>query len=338
MRDSPQLIAAIWSISEGRGSDDELTLLRADEEASLSLLDRLIIETEADLAVVRNLPGDERDQVVADFTETLARPPRHGCQVAARPGRAGRLGGRRLRLDRVRVRGSGRGSAAGLVVGRPGRGVGGRSGRGARRKRRPGHTAGGHRWARCRLATACRRCAPWRPPGRSCVDPDERRARDGWWRSAAATTSPASVPACRGSAGSRSKVCASRPAGQSCRASAFGGQPEGWAGRVDRSMGPRADRSRRQSTRSPRSMPGAVVAARRGRWSGHGHSGHQRGGRGDRQPERRAHGAARRAAERIAARRGRRHGARPHGRRVVQCPVGAGHRRWRGSWISGLVR
>jgi SNF2-related domain/SNF2 Helicase protein/Helicase conserved C-terminal domain len=71
MRDSQQLIAAIWSISEGRGSDDELTLLRVDEQASLNVLDRLIGETEADLAVVRNLPGDERDQVVADFTDTL---------------------------------------------------------------------------------------------------------------------------------------------------------------------------------------------------------------------------------------------------------------------------
>ncbi|MGZ4765848.1 MAG: DEAD/DEAH box helicase, partial [Ilumatobacteraceae bacterium] len=71
MRDSQQLIAAIWSISEGRGSGDELELLRADERVSLTLLDRLILETEADLAVVRNLPGDERDQVVADFTDTL---------------------------------------------------------------------------------------------------------------------------------------------------------------------------------------------------------------------------------------------------------------------------
>jgi len=71
MRDSQQLIAAIWSISEGRGSGDELELLRADERASLSVLDRLILETEEDLAVVRNLPGDERDQVVADFTDTL---------------------------------------------------------------------------------------------------------------------------------------------------------------------------------------------------------------------------------------------------------------------------
>jgi hypothetical protein len=69
--ESQQLEAAIWSISEGRGSDDELALLRADERMSLSLLDRLIMDAEADLASVRNLTGEERDQVVADFTDTL---------------------------------------------------------------------------------------------------------------------------------------------------------------------------------------------------------------------------------------------------------------------------
>ena len=71
MRDAQQLVTAIWSISEGRGSDDELALLRADERFSLSVLDRLILETEADLESVRNLSGEERDQVVADFTDTL---------------------------------------------------------------------------------------------------------------------------------------------------------------------------------------------------------------------------------------------------------------------------
>ena len=71
MRDSQQLVTAIWSISEGRGSDDEMALLRADERFSLSVLDRLIMETEEDLESVRNLSGEERDQVVADFTDTL---------------------------------------------------------------------------------------------------------------------------------------------------------------------------------------------------------------------------------------------------------------------------
>ena len=69
--DSQQLEAAIWSISEGRGSDDELALLRADERLSLIMLDRMIIDAEDDLASVRNLKGEERDQVVADFTDTL---------------------------------------------------------------------------------------------------------------------------------------------------------------------------------------------------------------------------------------------------------------------------
>ncbi|MGH9134703.1 MAG: SNF2-related protein [Ilumatobacteraceae bacterium] len=71
MLDSRQLETVIWSIADGRGSDADLERLRADEPASLAVLDRLIIEAEDDLASVRGLPGDERDQVVADFTDTL---------------------------------------------------------------------------------------------------------------------------------------------------------------------------------------------------------------------------------------------------------------------------
>jgi hypothetical protein len=68
---SPQLEAAIWSIADGRSSDDDLALFHADKRASLIVIDRLIIDTEDDLASVRNLPGDERDVVVADLTDTL---------------------------------------------------------------------------------------------------------------------------------------------------------------------------------------------------------------------------------------------------------------------------
>ena len=82
MLDSQQLEAAIWSISEGRGSDDDMALLRADERASLGVLDRLIIETEDDLEAVRTLPGEERDQVVADFTDTLDGLRGDCCPVA----------------------------------------------------------------------------------------------------------------------------------------------------------------------------------------------------------------------------------------------------------------
>ncbi len=71
MLDSQQLIAAIWSIAGGRGSEDDLARLHADHRASLGALDRLITEASADLAAVRTLTGGERDQVVADFTDTL---------------------------------------------------------------------------------------------------------------------------------------------------------------------------------------------------------------------------------------------------------------------------
>ena len=57
--------------ADGRSSDDDLALFHADERASLVVLDRLIVDAEDDLASVRNLPGDERDLVVADLTDTL---------------------------------------------------------------------------------------------------------------------------------------------------------------------------------------------------------------------------------------------------------------------------
>ncbi|MCU0270137.1 MAG: DEAD/DEAH box helicase, partial [Acidimicrobiales bacterium] len=70
-RESARLEAAIWAIVDGRGTDDDEALFVEDEAASLAVLDRLVDETEDHLANVRNLPGEERDQVVADFTETL---------------------------------------------------------------------------------------------------------------------------------------------------------------------------------------------------------------------------------------------------------------------------
>jgi len=72
MVDARQLEAAVWSIADGRGSDTDFALLDTDERASLAVLDRLIGDTEDDLAEVRRtLRGDERDQVVADFVDTL---------------------------------------------------------------------------------------------------------------------------------------------------------------------------------------------------------------------------------------------------------------------------
>jgi hypothetical protein len=66
-----QLEDAIWSIADGRASEDDILLLHADERASLAVLDRLIFDAEDDLDSVRKLPGEERDQVVADFTDTV---------------------------------------------------------------------------------------------------------------------------------------------------------------------------------------------------------------------------------------------------------------------------
>ncbi len=71
MLDVRQLESAIWSIADGRASDGDVELFHADEQASIAILDRLIFDTEDDLASVRTLHDDVRDQVVADFTDTL---------------------------------------------------------------------------------------------------------------------------------------------------------------------------------------------------------------------------------------------------------------------------
>ena len=72
MHDSRQRETAIWSIADGRGSDDDVAVLHSDEQASLAVLVRLIADTEDGLESVRRIHGDERDQVVIDFLDTLA--------------------------------------------------------------------------------------------------------------------------------------------------------------------------------------------------------------------------------------------------------------------------
>ena len=71
MLDARQLEAVIWSIADGRASGDDLALYSAEPKASLSIVDRLIWELEDDLESARRTTGEERDQVVADFTETI---------------------------------------------------------------------------------------------------------------------------------------------------------------------------------------------------------------------------------------------------------------------------
>ena len=71
MAEVRQLETAIWSIADGRASAADLALFETDEAITLAVLDRLIGDAEDDLASVRGIQGDERDQVVADFADTL---------------------------------------------------------------------------------------------------------------------------------------------------------------------------------------------------------------------------------------------------------------------------
>ena len=71
MVDMTQLESAIWRIADGRGNDDDVALLRDGGATSLLLLARLVGEAEDGLASARDLSGDEREHVVADFTDTV---------------------------------------------------------------------------------------------------------------------------------------------------------------------------------------------------------------------------------------------------------------------------
>ena len=72
MVDPRQLEAAIWSIADGRSTEADETLVALDERASVATLERLLDDLDDDLAVVRRtVHGDGRDQVVADFVETI---------------------------------------------------------------------------------------------------------------------------------------------------------------------------------------------------------------------------------------------------------------------------
>jgi SNF2-related domain/SNF2 Helicase protein/Helicase conserved C-terminal domain len=68
---TPELHAAVWAVADGRASAADLTTFQADPDAAVFVLDQLIDETEDDLDAVSALPGPERDQVVADFEDTL---------------------------------------------------------------------------------------------------------------------------------------------------------------------------------------------------------------------------------------------------------------------------
>jgi hypothetical protein len=68
-----ELIWAIEAEAEGDATEAQLALLEAHRLDWRLGLQRLLRETEANLTKVRNLPGPERDQVVADFEDERSR-------------------------------------------------------------------------------------------------------------------------------------------------------------------------------------------------------------------------------------------------------------------------
>ncbi len=64
---------AAWAAAEGVATADQLQALNADVGAHRRTLERLLDDTEDRLEAVRRLDGPERDQVVADFQDDLAR-------------------------------------------------------------------------------------------------------------------------------------------------------------------------------------------------------------------------------------------------------------------------
>src|SRR5690606_36502483 len=67
------LEAAVYAMAEGIATRDQIALLESDTTAWRVMLERLIDDTEDRLDDVRRIPGPERDQIVADFTQELAR-------------------------------------------------------------------------------------------------------------------------------------------------------------------------------------------------------------------------------------------------------------------------
>ncbi len=64
---------AAWAAAEGIATADQLQVLSAHPPAHRRTLERLLDETEDRLEVVRRLDGPEREQVVSDFLDDLAR-------------------------------------------------------------------------------------------------------------------------------------------------------------------------------------------------------------------------------------------------------------------------
>jgi superfamily II DNA or RNA helicase len=76
---------SVWAVAEGRATPDDLARRDASPDAWQRAVDRLVDETEERLDVVRRLIGDERDQVVGDFEDDLARLQSIGGVSLRRP-------------------------------------------------------------------------------------------------------------------------------------------------------------------------------------------------------------------------------------------------------------
>src|SRR5205823_502286 len=67
------LETAVWAAAEGIATAEQLALLEREPARWRLTLERLLDDTEDNLDSVRRLASPEREQVVADFEEDLAR-------------------------------------------------------------------------------------------------------------------------------------------------------------------------------------------------------------------------------------------------------------------------
>ncbi|MET0726968.1 MAG: DEAD/DEAH box helicase [Acidimicrobiales bacterium] len=68
-----RLETAVYAMAEGIATREQIALLEADTRAWRLMLERLIDDTDDRLDAVRRIQGPERDQVVADFMQEMAR-------------------------------------------------------------------------------------------------------------------------------------------------------------------------------------------------------------------------------------------------------------------------
>ena len=255
MADLNQLERVVWSVAGGWASDDDVALLHADHVVSLRAIDRLIAETEDDLASVRSLSGDERDQVIADFAETLE--SLHSTAARLRPPAPRRSSARRTSPSTSRRRPSPSPWTRSCSR-RRGPGRGRRVGRRSRRPPGDATTSSPRAWKRSADRRSAGSSTPAsRFPTDSAPRPSRSRCRrrwGGWWRWA--------VPVRRRASGERPVARAASPSkasdwphgGRSFRPCASVDAPP-MVRPTPGALDPGAGRQRRRSTRSPRRCP-----------------------------------------------------------------------------------